>query len=412
MNFQFTYESIIRYLQIAVDIAVVWLLINYIIKVAKSSQKTIQLFQGIILILAIQAIAKFLGLTTVAIITDNIVSWGFLAIIVVFQPEVRSVLERLGKSNALARISVLSRNEKEKLVDELVAATANLSSSQTGALITLEQSQFLNEYVNTGVKLNSVVSAELLCSIFQTTTPLHDGAVIIQGDRIACASAYFPPTTMDLPSRYGARHRAAIGISEVTDAITIVVSEETGRVALTRDGKILQMNEHKLRNYLEKIILDKEVVKGSSTAVTSASSVSVENLVSDNTDNSEDEIEFKVDDSHENEKLMKTFQSTDFKADLEKEDRTLFRKKPESNPVVKQLVNDIANERKQETAELNSNQPLPEIKIKKISVPRDTITESHEIENFDVEEVFETIKTQRIVEGNEESDVKGGKDNG
>ena len=166
MNFQFTYESIIRYLQIAVDIAVVWILINYIIKVAKSSQKTIQLFQGIILILAIQAIAKFLGLTTVAIITDNIVSWGFLAIIVVFQPEVRSVLERLGKSNALARISVLSRNEKEKLVDELVAATANLSSSQTGALITLEQSQFLNEYVNTGVKLNSVVSAELLCSIF------------------------------------------------------------------------------------------------------------------------------------------------------------------------------------------------------------------------------------------------------
>ena len=412
MNFQFTYESIIRYLQIAVDIAVVWILINYIIKVAKSSQKTIQLFQGIILILAIQAIAKFLGLTTVAIITDNIVSWGFLAIIVVFQPEVRSVLERLGKSNALARISVLSRNEKEKLVDELVAATANLSSSQTGALITLEQSQFLNEYVNTGVKLNSVVSAELLCSIFQTTTPLHDGAVIIQGDRIACASAYFPPTTMDLPSRYGARHRAAIGISEVTDAITIVVSEETGRVALTRDGKILQMNEHKLRNYLEKIILDKEVVKGTSNAATSASSVTVENLVSDASDNSDDEIEFKVDDSHENEKLMKTFQSTDFKADIEKEDRTLFRRKQESNPVVKQLVNDIANERKQEAAGLNSNRPVPEIKIKKISVPRDTITESHEIENFDVEEVFETIKTRRIVEGNEESDVKGGKENG
>lgn len=412
MNFQFTYESIIRYLQIAVDIAVVWLLINYIIKVAKSSQKTIQLFQGIILILAIQAIAKFLGLTTVAIITDNIVSWGFLAIIVVFQPEVRSVLERLGKSNALARISVLSRNEKEKLVDELVAATANLSSSQTGALITLEQSQFLNEYVNTGVKLNSVVSAELLCSIFQTTTPLHDGAVIIQGDRIACASAYFPPTTMDLPSRYGARHRAAIGISEVTDAITIVVSEETGRVALTRDGKILQMNEHKLRNYLEKILLDKEVVKGTSTEVTSANSVSVEKLISEGADNSEDEIEFKVDDSHDNEKLMKTFQSTDFKAEVEREDKNLFRKKQESNPVVKQLVNDIANERKMETAEQNNNQPLPEIKIKKISVPRDTITESQEIENFDVEEVFETIKTQRIIEGNEESEVKGGKDNG
>lgn len=408
MNVQFTYESVIRYIQIAADIAVVWLLINYIIKVAKASQKTVQLFQGILLILVIQAIAKYRGLKTVAVITDNIVSWGFLAIIVVFQPEIRSILERLGKSNALARISVLSHNEKERLVDELVAATANLSSSQTGALITLEQSQFLNEYINTGVKLNSVVSAELLCSIFQTTTPLHDGAVIIQGDRIACASAYFPPTTMDLPSRYGARHRAAIGISEVSDAITIVVSEETGRVAITRDGKILQMNEHKLRNYLEKILLDKEVVKGKSTNVASSDSVSLEKMVSENT-GSEEEIEFKVDDNNENSKLMKTFQSTDFKAELEKEDKDLFRKKNQGNTVVKQIVSDIANERKQEMAEMKkTNEAKPEIKIKTVSVPRDTITEPQEIEHFDVEEVFETIKTQKIVEGVQTSEKEGG----
>ena len=412
MNVQFTYESVIRYLQIAADIAVVWLLINYIIKVAKASQKTVQLFQGILLILVVQAIAKYRGLNTVAVITDNIVSWGFLAIIVVFQPEVRAILERLGKSNALARISVLSHNEKERLVDELIAATANLSSSQTGALITLEQSQFLNEYVNTGVKLNSVVSAELLCSIFQTTTPLHDGAVIIQGDRIACASAYFPPTTMDLPSRYGARHRAAIGISEVTDAITIVVSEETGRVAITNGGKILQMNEHKLRNYLEKIILDKEVVKGKSTNVASADSVSVEKIVSDSANSNEEEMEFKVDDYHDSsEKLMKTFQSTDFKAEIDKEERNLFKTRKEKNPVVKQLVTDIAKEREQEMKKNNDNVKA-DIKIKTVAVPRDTITEPQEIENFDVEEVFETIKTQKIVEGNDSDNGEGGNANG
>ena len=411
MNVQFTYESVIRYLQIGADIAVVWMLINYIIKVAKASQKTVQLFQGILLILVVQAIAKYRGLNTVAVITDNIVSWGFLAIIVVFQPEVRAILERLGKSNALARISVLSHNEKERLVDELVAATANLSSSQTGALITLEQSQFLNEYVNTGVKLNSVVSAELLCSIFQTTTPLHDGAVIIQGDRIACASAYFPPTTMDLPSRYGARHRAAIGISEVSDAITIVVSEETGRVAITRDGKILQMNEHKLRNYLEKILLDKEVVKGKSTNVASADSVSVEKLVSRADASNDEEIDFKVDDHSENGKMMKTFQFTDFKAEVDKEEKDVFRRKSQSNPVVKQIVTEIANERKRELAELNNtNDVKADIKIKTVAVPKDTITEPQQIEHFDVEEVFETIKTQKIVEGNKSLDKEGGKD--
>ena len=147
MDFSLTYESIIRYIRIGIDILVVWILINYIIKAAKASQRTIQIFQGVIFILVVQALARLVGLTTVEWITNNIVSWGFLAIIVVFQPEIRSILERLGKSNAFARISVLSATEKERLVDELVAATANLSNSKTGALITLEQSHSLNEYI-------------------------------------------------------------------------------------------------------------------------------------------------------------------------------------------------------------------------------------------------------------------------
>ena len=112
-----------------------------------------------------------------------------------------------------------------------------------------------------------------------TTTPLHDGAVIIQGDKLSCASAYFPPTTMDLPAKYGARHRAAIGISEVSDAVTIVVSEETGKVSVAEQGKLIQMNEKRLRAYLERIVLNKENISGESRPRTSSVSVSIDDLV-------------------------------------------------------------------------------------------------------------------------------------
>lgn len=279
MHISLTYESIIDYLQIGIDILAVWFVLNYLIKVVRTNQKTIQIFQGILLIILIQSVSKLLGLTTVAWLADNIVSWGFLAIIVIFQPEIRSILERLGKSNALARIATLTSTEKESLIDELMAATANLTASKTGALITLEQAHSLEDYVNTGIRMNSLVSAELICSIFMTTTPLHDGAVIIQGDKLSCASAYFPPTTMDLPAKYGARHRAAIGISEISDAVTIVVSEETGRVSVAEQGKLIQMNERKLRSYLERIVLNKENISGESRPRTSNVSVSIDDLV-------------------------------------------------------------------------------------------------------------------------------------
>ncbi|MBQ1877301.1 MAG: diadenylate cyclase CdaA, partial [Erysipelotrichaceae bacterium] len=281
MNFSFSYESVIHYIQAIVDIVVVWIILYYIMKVVKSNQKTIQTFQGLVLVIIIQAISNLLGLKTVNQLASTVVSWGVIAIIVIFQPEIRLILERLGKSNAFARISTLTSSEKESLIDELMTATAQLSASKTGALITLEQGHSLSQYIDTGIKINSLVSAELICSIFMTTTPLHDGAIIIQGDKLACASAYFPPTTMDLPSRYGARHRAAIGISELTDAITIVVSEETGRVALAKEGKLLQMNEKKLRDYLEKVILNKEQRSGSYVVPTSQQSVSVDSFIND-----------------------------------------------------------------------------------------------------------------------------------
>lgn len=251
-------QTIVQLLRMIFDVLILWILLYYTIKIVRNNSRTTQIFKGIVLILLIKASASFFGLTTVAWLAGIFVTWGFLAVIIIFQPEIRALLEKLGKSTIFSRISTLSGNERAKLLDTLVHATMQLSESQTGALITLEQGHSLSDYIKTGTLLNSIVTSELLTSIFVTSTPLHDGAVIIQGDRIACASAYFPPTNLDLPTRYGARHRAAIGISEITDSITIVVSEESGRVSIAEEGKLTTMTEETLRNYLEKIILHEE----------------------------------------------------------------------------------------------------------------------------------------------------------
>ncbi|MBQ6655342.1 MAG: diadenylate cyclase CdaA [Erysipelotrichaceae bacterium] len=380
MNLTLSYESIIHYIQTIADIVVVWIILYYIMKVVKSNQKTIQTFQGLVLVIIIQAVSKLLGLKTVNQLASTVVSWGVIAIIVIFQPEIRLILERLGKSNAFARISTLTSSEKENLIDELMTATAQLSASKTGALITLEQGHSLSQYIDTGIKINSLVSAELICSIFMTTTPLHDGAVIIQGDKLACASAYFPPTTMELPSRYGARHRAAIGISELTDAITIVVSEETGRVALTKEGKLLQMNEKKLRDYLERVILNKEQLAGSFATPTSQQSVSVDSFIN------EKEIDYaasskghKGDDELENMSTheMKNFQTMNFKA-IEPEDK-------KTSKIVESVISNAVNEDK-----LNDS-----IVVKKVSVPK--------------EPVINYIKTTNVTTPDNAKNEKGGK---
>ena len=242
-----------------IDILVLWFLLYYVLKFVRNNTRTVQIFKGIILVLGAKFFANLLGLDAVGWLADMFVSWGVVAIIIIFQPEIRGVLERLGKSNMFSKISTLSGNEKENLVNEIVKSVMILSKDQTGALITLEQGQSLADYVSTGTVLNSVVTTELLTSIFVTSTPLHDGAVIIQGDKLACASAYFPPTNLDLPNRYGARHRAAIGISEITDSVTIVVSEETGNISIAENGKIRGVDIKELRDYLLRIVCNEEI---------------------------------------------------------------------------------------------------------------------------------------------------------
>jgi len=240
------------------DILILWVLLYYTIKIVRNNSRTAQIFKGIILILIIRAIANFFGFKAVDWLAGVLVTYGFLAIIIIFQPEIRSLLEKLGKSSVFSRLNTLSVNERLRLVDELVNATMACSTGKVGALITLEQGHSLSDFIKTGTSMNSIVTADLLQTIFMPSTPLHDGAVIIQGDRIACASAYFPPTNLDVPSRYGARHRAAIGISEITDSVTIVVSEKTGRISIAEEGKLLTMTQQTLRAYLEQVILQDE----------------------------------------------------------------------------------------------------------------------------------------------------------
>ena len=248
-----TLRSVLNIITALIDIGVIWIVIYYALKIVRNNNRTIQIFKGIIIMLLIKGLSTLLGLSGTQWLVDSFVNYGLLIVIIIFQPEIRSVLERLGQSNTLTRMSTMTGNELNDLVNALVEASVRLSKEQIGALMTIEQGQSLSDYIKTGTKINATVTTELLCSIFVPLTPLHDGAVIIQGNLISCASAYFPPTNMDLPTKYGARHRAAIGISEVTDSTTIVISEETGTISIAEGGKLIHVK------YLLKAICVQEV---------------------------------------------------------------------------------------------------------------------------------------------------------
>ncbi len=250
----FTLHNLWIILRQIADIVCVWALVYYCLKIVKNNSRTIQIFKGILLVIIIKAVATYLELNTIAALTATIMNWGVPAIIIIFQPEIRSILEKIGKTSVFSRITTLTVNERENLVDELVKACAEMSKTKTGALISIEQGHSLSDFIKTGTPMNSVVSSELLCSIFQYGTPLHDGAVIIQGVKIACAAAYFPPTSKELPTSYGARHRAAVGISEITDSITIIVSEETGNISIAQNGTLTVYSEASLRDFLMKVL--------------------------------------------------------------------------------------------------------------------------------------------------------------
>jgi diadenylate cyclase len=180
------------------------------------------------------------GLKTVGLILDYVIMYGPLAIIIIFQPEIRGVLEQLGRSQLLGRHKTLTVDEREKLVYEVINAIDYLRKSKIGALIVIERDVSLSDYIEKAKKIYGDLTSDLLIASFFPNNPLHDGGVIIQGNRISCAGAVFPTSSSPkLNRRLGTRHRAALGLAEETDAICVVVSEETGRVSIALKGDML-----------------------------------------------------------------------------------------------------------------------------------------------------------------------------
>ena len=241
-----SWTNVLNFIRSAIDLIAVWFLLYYLISMFKSNMKTMQLFKGVLFIMIVKLLTSVLGLTTLNFLVDSIINWGVLAIIIIFQPEIRTLLEKMGQTK-LTTHKEMSNDEKERLMDELVSAITTLAKEQTGALITFERSQSLIDYINTGTKVNADIKSELFLTIFWEGTPLHDGATIIQGDRVACAAAFYPPTNKELSPKYGARHRAAIGISEITDSLTVVVSEETGTISFAVNGELRKIPTKELR---------------------------------------------------------------------------------------------------------------------------------------------------------------------
>ena len=262
----FSLSDITFLIRLLLDILVVWGLIDSGLRIVRNNSRTIQLVKGVLIIVLIKALAVWLGLNALNYLIEMFLNWGVVVILVVFQPEIRGMLEKVGKTTAILTTDV-SVSQIQQMINELVEACAEMSKSKTGALISIERTQSLSDFIRTGIVMDSEVSTELLGTIFQYGTPMHDGAVIIQGNKIACAAAYFPPTTKDLPSKYGARHRAAVGISEITDSITIIVSEETGNISVAVNGQLTQYPPEGLQRYLTNMLVTESSQNPSSILV-------------------------------------------------------------------------------------------------------------------------------------------------
>ncbi len=235
-----TLTDILGLVRNIVDISLVWLIFYFILKNIKNNVKLSLIFKGVAFIIILKFVSDFCGFVTIGVLLEYVIQWGPIALIVIFQPEIRNILEQLGRSQLLGRHKVLTVDERERMVYEMVNAIDYLRKERIGALIVIERDISLGNYIDKAKKLYADLSSDLLIAIFYEGNPLHDGGVIIQGDRITCAGAVFPTSSSPkLNRRLGTRHRAALGLAEETDAICIVVSEETGRVSIAVKGEML-----------------------------------------------------------------------------------------------------------------------------------------------------------------------------
>lgn len=262
-----TVDQIFSLIKKFFDVLIVWFVFYYVLRNLRKNVKMALLFKGILFIFILKILSDVFDLSTLGYLLNYVIMWGPLALIIIFQPEIRNVLEQLGRSQLLGRHKVLTVDEREKMVYEITNAMDYLKKSRIGALITIERDNSLNDYIEKSKKIYADISSDLLISIFFPNNPLHDGAVIIQGDKITSAGAVFPTSdNVKISKRLGTRHRAALGITEEMDCISLIVSEETGRLSMAIAGELyynLTLDEVKIKLLDElrpkKMIFDEDV---------------------------------------------------------------------------------------------------------------------------------------------------------
>lgn len=234
-----------------IDIGLVWVIFYNILKNVKNNVKLSLIVKCVIFLLIIKFVSDILKLYTVGVLLEYVIAWGPLAIIVIFQPEIRSLLESLGRTQLLGRHKILTLDEREKIVFELMKSIEYFKKNRIGALIVIERESSLQDYIKNSTKVYADLTDDLLETIFFPNSPMHDGGVIIQGDRITSAGVLFK-TSMNpaVSKRLGTRHRAALGIAEESDAVALIVSEETGRISIACDGELnynLTLDEFRMK---------------------------------------------------------------------------------------------------------------------------------------------------------------------
>lgn len=262
-----TVDQIFSLIKKFFDVLIVWFVFYYVLRNLRKNVKMALLFKGILFIFILKILSDIFDLSTLGYLLNYVIMWGPLALIIIFQPEIRNVLEQLGRSQLLGRHKVLTVDEREKMVYEITNAMDYLKKSRIGALITIERDNSLNDYIEKSKKIYADISSDLLISIFFPNNPLHDGAVIIQGDKITSVGAVFPTSdNVKISKRLGTRHRAALGITEEMDCISLIVSEETGRLSMAIGGELyynLTLDEVKIKLLDElrpkKMIFDEDV---------------------------------------------------------------------------------------------------------------------------------------------------------
>ena len=227
-----------------VEILIITFLFYYMLVWIKNTRAWV-LLKGIMVILLFVLVAAVFQMNTIIWIAKNTLSVAITAIVIIFQPEIRKALENLGQKNFLTSFFTFDFSKGEiakftdKTINELVKACYEMGKVKTGALIVIEDEIVLSEYERTGIAVDGILTSQLLINIFEKNTPLHDGAVIVRGDRVVSATCYLPLTdSLSISKDLGTRHRAAVGISEVSDSLTIVVSEETGKVSIAMGGEL------------------------------------------------------------------------------------------------------------------------------------------------------------------------------